>query len=100
MIFEHTFAAGGVERVALAVEDLSAFGGGDAGVPDEAHVGVFSKTPLSTYFIVRRLFRGCRDEKVSDPGVRGVLGEGHEKQVIFVAEPTVRLPFPEGSRGP
>ena len=36
-ILEHALATGGVERVELAVEDLAAFGGGDAGVADKAH---------------------------------------------------------------
>ena len=37
MILEHALAAGGVQGVELPVEDLAAFGGGDAGVADEAH---------------------------------------------------------------
>ena len=37
VILEHAFAGCGIERVELGVEDLAAFGGGDAGVADEAH---------------------------------------------------------------
>ena len=37
VILEHALAAGGVQSVELSVEDLADFGGGDAGVADEAH---------------------------------------------------------------
>ena len=37
VIVEHPLAARGVERAEQSVEDLTAFGGGDAGVADEAH---------------------------------------------------------------
>ena len=44
MILEHALAAGRVQRIALAVEGLAAFGGGDVGVANEAH-GVFPEKP-------------------------------------------------------
>ena len=37
VVLEHTLAASGVQGVELSVEDLVAFGGGDAGVADDAH---------------------------------------------------------------
>ena len=60
MILEHALAAGGVQGVELPVEDLAAFGGGDAGVADEAHgmvCGVRSrKTPLRRILSQRDYF--------------------------------------------
>ena len=37
VVLEDPLATGLAKRVELAVEDLAPFGGGDAGVPDEAH---------------------------------------------------------------
>ena len=60
VILEHALAAGGVQGVELPVEDLAAFGGGDAGVADEAHgmmCGVRSrKTPLRCILSQRDYF--------------------------------------------
>ena len=43
VVFEDAFAPGLGERVALSVEDLAPFGGGDSCVSDEAHDGVLAK---------------------------------------------------------
>ena len=48
VILEHALAAGGVQGVELSVEDLAAFGGGDAGVADEAHRMVCGAWPRKT----------------------------------------------------
>ena len=89
VILEHALAADGVERVELAIEDLATFGGGDAGVGDEAH-GMCPRKPFSPacyrsapHAIARRYFRGCRDEKPTNRGLWSGLWAVHDKHMIF-----------------
>ena len=76
MILEHALAAGGVQCVELAVEDLAAFGGGDAGVADEAHGVCGPEKPLSLTSCRKEIIPGLSGRESGQSGAAGRLRGG------------------------
>ena len=94
VIFEHTFAAGGVERVALAVEDLSAFGGGDAGVPDEIHGVDGLEKPSVDVFYRAEIISGLSGGKGVRSGGAAWFGGGSPETGDFRGRADGSTPIP------
>ena len=63
VILEHALATGVVEGVELAVEDLATFGGGDAGVTDEAHGVCSPEKPFISAFYRKEISSGLSGRK-------------------------------------
>ena len=84
VIFEHAHAAGGVERVELAVEDLSAFGGGDAGVTDEGHGVCSPEKPITPAPCRNETISGLSGRESRQSGAVGRLRAGRDKHVFVV----------------
>ena len=75
VILEHALAADGVERVELAIEDLAPFGGGDAGVADEAHGVCGPEKPFTPAFCCKEISSRLSGRKIRPiGGCGGVCG--------------------------
>ena len=90
VILEHALAAGGVERVELAVEDLAPFGGGDAGVADEAHGVCSPEKPFSLAFYRKEIIAGLSGRKSGRSGAAGRFAGGSRQTRDFRGQPPPR----------